>query len=99
MIRTLMAATALATLASPAFAETIPVAPGEGAQGTKEPRMAAANPSRISEAVIRYQAIGSCPTVKLHALIAQSHPAAGEEEGEEEEQTDKIREPLTEVRE
>ena len=32
MIRTLMAATALATLASPAFAETIPVAPGEGAQ-------------------------------------------------------------------
>lgn len=32
MIRTLMAATALATLASPAFAETITVAPGDGAQ-------------------------------------------------------------------
>ena len=44
MIRTLMAATALATLASPAFAETIPVAPGEGAQERLQEALILAEP-------------------------------------------------------
>jgi len=44
MIRTLMAATALATLASPAFAETITVAPGEGAQDRLQEALILAEP-------------------------------------------------------
>lgn len=44
MIRTLLAATALATLASPAFAETITVAPGEGAQERLQEALILAEP-------------------------------------------------------
>ena len=44
MIRTLMAATALATLASPAFAETISVAPGDGAQERLQEALILAEP-------------------------------------------------------
>ena len=44
MIRTLMAATALATLASPALAETITVAPGEGAQDRLQEALILAEP-------------------------------------------------------
>lgn len=44
MIRTLLAATALATLASPAFAETINVAPGEGAQERLQEALILAEP-------------------------------------------------------
>jgi len=44
MIRTLMAATALATLASPAFAETITVAPGEDAQERLQEALILAEP-------------------------------------------------------
>ena len=44
MIRTLIAATALATLASPAFAETITVAPGEDAQERLQEALILAEP-------------------------------------------------------
>ena len=44
MIRTLMVATALATLASPAFAETITVAPGEDAQDRLQEALILAEP-------------------------------------------------------
>ncbi|MEL7689292.1 parallel beta-helix domain-containing protein [Citromicrobium bathyomarinum] len=44
MIRTLMAATALATLASPALAETITVAPGDGAQDRLQEALILAEP-------------------------------------------------------
>ncbi|WP_370179418.1 parallel beta-helix domain-containing protein [Alteriqipengyuania sp.] len=44
MIRTLMVATALATLASPAFAETITVAPGDGAQERLQEALILAEP-------------------------------------------------------
>ena len=44
MIRTLMVATVLATLASPAFAETITVAPGDGAQDRLQEALILAEP-------------------------------------------------------
>ena len=59
MIRTLMVATALATLASPAFAETITVAPGEDAQDRLQEALILAEPGDdVQRAAIGNQGAG-----------------------------------------